>query len=276
MLDVEQWPALRDPVMLVALTGWVDGGLAGTGTLAAVAEALESPRKFATIDLSDLLDLQQTRPSVTLVDGVTRRIEWPSIDLVAGHAGCDVVIVAGPEPSVRWRDVTAELVGVAERLGVSMAVTLGGMPAPVSHRRPVPILATASSRSVAQEVGALRADYVGPTGAQTVLQVALAEAGVRTVGLWAQVPHYVAATPSPPAIRAMLERLRDVAGLSVDLRPLDQQSDEYLERVEEGLSERPDVADMVRQLESASDEAEPPVSGEDLAREIERFLRDER
>jgi proteasome assembly chaperone (PAC2) family protein len=276
MLDVEQWPALRDPVMLVALTGWVDGGLAGTGTLAAVAEALESPRKFATIDLSDLLDLQQTRPSVTLVDGVTRRIEWPSIDLVAGHAGCDVVIVAGPEPSVRWRDVTAELVGVAERLGVSMAVTLGGMPAPVSHRRPVPILATASSRSVAQEVGALRADYVGPTGAQTVLQVALAEAGVRTVGLWAQVPHYVAATPSPPAIRAMLERLRDVAGLTVDLRPLDQQSDEYLERVEEGLSERPDVADMVRQLESASDEAEPPVSGEDLAREIERFLRDER
>jgi predicted ATP-grasp superfamily ATP-dependent carboligase len=276
MLDVDQWPTLREPVMLVALTGWVDGGLAGTGTLAAVAEALESPRKFATIDLSDLLDLQQTRPSVTLVDGVTRQIEWPSIDLVAGQAGCDVVIVAGPEPSVRWRDVTAELVGVAQRLDVRLAVMLGGMPAPVSHRRPVPVLATASSHSMAQEVGALRADYVGPTGAQTVLQVALAEAGVRTIGLWAQVPHYVAATPSPPAIRAMLERLRDVAGLSVDLRPLDQQSDEYLERVEEGLSERPDVADMVRQLESVTDEAEPQVSGEDLAREIERFLRDER
>ena len=73
--------------MLVALTGWVDGGLAGTGTLAAVAEALESPRKFASVDLSDLLDLQQTRPTVSLIDGVTRRIEWPSIDLVAGHAG---------------------------------------------------------------------------------------------------------------------------------------------------------------------------------------------
>jgi proteasome assembly chaperone (PAC2) family protein len=274
MLEVEEWPALREPVMLVALTGWVDGGLAGTGTLAAVAEALDAPQKFATIDLSDLLDLQQTRPSVTLVDGVTRAIEWPSIDLVAGNAGTDVVIVAGPEPSVRWRDVCGELVGVAQRLGVRMAVTLGGMPAPVSHRRPVPVLATASSHSVAQEVGALRADYVGPTGAQTVLQVALADAGIRSVGLWAQVPHYVAATPSPPAIRAMLERLRDVAGLTVDLRELDQQSDEYLERVEEGLSERPDVADMVRQLETATDEEQ--VSGEDLAREIERFLRDER
>jgi proteasome assembly chaperone (PAC2) family protein len=275
MLDVDQWPRLHDPVMLIALTGWVDGGLAGTGALAAVAEALESPKKFATIDLADLLDLQQTRPSVTLVDGVTRQIEWPSIDLVAGRAGCDVVIVAGPEPSVRWRDVSEELVDAAERLDVKLAVTLGGMPAPVSHRRPVPVLATASSRSVAQEVGALRADYVGPTGAQTVLQVALAEAGIRTIGLWAQVPHYVAATPSPPAIRALLERLREVAGLTVDLRTLDQQSDEYLERVEDGLSERPDVADMVRQLESAVGDDES-VSGEDLAREIERFLRDER
>jgi proteasome assembly chaperone (PAC2) family protein len=275
VLDVEQWPTLRDPVMLVALTGWVDGGLAGTGTLAAVAEALESPRKFASVDLSDLLDLQQTRPTVSLIDGVTRRIEWPSIELVAGRAGRDVVIVAGPEPSVRWRDVTSDLVQVAQHLDVKLAVTLGGMPAPVSHRRPVSVLATASSRSVAQEVGALRSDYFGPTGAQTVLQVALGEAGIRAVGFWAQVPHYVAATPSPPAIRAMLERLREVAGLTVDLHALDEQSDAYFERVEEGLSERPDVADMVTQLESEAppDEA---VSGEDLAREIERFLRDER
>ena len=273
---MDQWPALREPVMLVALTGWVDGGLAGTGTLAAVAEALEAPRKFATVDLSDLLDLQQTRPTVSLLDGVTRHIEWPSIDLVAGRAGGrDVVIVAGPEPSVRWRDVTSDIVQVAQRLDVKLAITLGGMPAPVSHRRPVNILATASSRSVAEEVGALRGDYFGPTGAQTVLQVALGDAGVRSVGLWAQVPHYVAATPSPPAIRSMLERLRDIAGLNVDLHTLDEQSDAYLERVEEGLSERPDVADMVLQLESES----PPddaVSGEDLAREIERFLRDER
>jgi hypothetical protein len=108
-----------------------------------------------------------------------------------------------------------------------------------------------------------------------VLQVALGEAGVRAAGLWAQVPHYGAATPSPPAIRAMLERLRDVTGLTVDLHTLDEQSDEYLERVEEGLSERPDVADMVRQLEAQS-ESDEVVSGEELAREIERFLRDER
>jgi proteasome assembly chaperone (PAC2) family protein len=274
VLEVEQWPQLRDPVMLVALSGWVDGGMAGGGALAAVAEQLEAARAFGTIDLSDLVDLQQTRPTVNLLDGTTRSVSWPSVDLVAGRAGRDVVLVAGPEPSIRWRELTDELVQAAQRLNVQMAVTLGGMPAPVSHRRPVSVLATASSRSVAQEVGALRADYVGPTGVQTVLQVALGEVGIPAVGLWAQVPHYVSGTPSPPAIRALLERLRDVAGVEVDLHSLDEQSDLYIEKVEEGLSERPDVAEMVLQLEAHGDDDLP--SGEDLAREIERFLRDER
>jgi proteasome assembly chaperone (PAC2) family protein len=274
VLEVEQWPQLREPVMLVALSGWVDGGLAGGGALAAVAEQLEAARAFGTIDLSDLVDLQQTRPTVNLLDGTTRSVSWPSVDLVAGRVGRDVVLVAGPEPSIRWREFTEQLVDAAQRLDVQMAVTLGGMPAPVSHRRPVSVLATASSRSVAQEVGALRADYVGPTGVQTVLQVALGEVGIPAVGLWAQVPHYVAGTPSPPAIRALLERLRDVAGIEVDLHSLDEQSDVYAEKVEEGLSERPDVAEMVLQLEAHGDDDLP--SGEDLAREIERFLRDER
>jgi predicted ATP-grasp superfamily ATP-dependent carboligase len=158
---------------------------------------------------------------------------------------------------------------------VKEAVTIAGMPALLSHRRSVPVLATATSRALAQEVGALRPDYAGPTGMQTVLQYAFGVAEIPCTGLWAQVPQYVAGSPSPPAIRAMLERLRDVTGLTVDLHTLDEQSDEYLERVEEGLSERPDVADMVRQLEAQS-ESDEVVSGEELAREIERFLRDER
>jgi predicted ATP-grasp superfamily ATP-dependent carboligase len=275
VLEVERWPKLNDPVMFVALTGWVDGGLAGTGAVAAIAEHMESARTFGSIDLSDLLDLQQTRPTVQLVDGVTREIQWPSVDLVAGNAGRDVVLVVGPEPSIRWKGFTNALASAAERLGVTMAITLGGMPAAVSHRRPVSVLATASSRSVAQEVGALRADYLGPTGVQTVLQVALGEAGISAVGLWAQVPHYVSGTPSPTAIRALLERIRELTGVTVDLHELDEQSDAYLEKLEEGLSSRPDVATMVRELEAAAGPEELP-SGDDLAREIERFLRDER
>jgi hypothetical protein len=109
-----------------------------------------------------------------------------------------------------------------------------------------------------------------------VLQVAMGEAGIPGVGLWAQVPHYVGATPSPPAIRALLARLQEIAGLQADLTALDAQTDEYLERVEEGLSERPDVAEMVRNIEEAegSGSADLPT-GEELASEIERFLRDQ-
>jgi proteasome assembly chaperone (PAC2) family protein len=274
VLDVDRWPDLRDPVLVVALSGWVDAGLAGAGAVAVLSEQLDSSGAFGRVDLTELADLQQTRPSVHLVDGVTREITWPAIDLIAGRAGRDLVVCRGPEPSLRWRAFSDEVVQMSQRMGVSMMFGLGGMPTLVSHRRPVSVLATATSRSLAQEVGAWRADYTGPTGAQTALQVALGQAGIPGVGLWAQVPHYVAATPSPPAISALLSRLREVAGVETDLTALDGQVDEYLRRVEEGLSERPDVAEMVRNIEANEGAGDIPT-GDELASEIERFLREQ-
>jgi proteasome assembly chaperone (PAC2) family protein len=274
VLDVDRWPELRDPVLVVALSGWVDAGLAGAGAAAVLGEQLVSAASFGRVDLTDLVDLQQTRPSVHLVEGTTREITWPVIDLIAGRAGRDVVLCRGPEPSLCWRAFSDEFVQMSQRLGVSMMIGLGGMPTLVSHRRPVSVLTTATSRSLAQEVSAWRADYTGPTGAQTALQVALGHAGIPGLGLWAQVPHYVAATPSPPAISALLARVRELAGVETDLTALDGQVDEYLRRVEEGLSERPDVAEMVRNIEANEGSSDIPT-GDELASEIERFLRDQ-
>jgi len=268
VLEIDRWPDLREPVLVVALSGWVDAGLAGAGAAAVLGEQLDSAAGFGRVDLTDLVDLQQTRPSVH------REIAWPTIDLVAGRAGRDVVLCRGPEPSLQWRAFSEELVQMSQRLGVSLMVGLGGMPTLVSHRRPVSVLTTATSRSLAQEVGAWRADYTGPTGAQTALQVALGDAGIPGLGLWAQVPHYVSATPSPPAISALLSRVRELAGVETDLAALDSQVDEYLRRVEEVLSERPDVAEMVRNIEASEDSGEIP-SGDELASEIERFLREQ-
>ncbi len=272
MLEVEKWPRLRDPVLVVAITGWVDAGEAGELTASTLVTQLEGARQFGRYALDDLVDLQQTRPIVELVEGTTRRVTWPQLDLTAGHAGRDVVVITGPEPSLRWPSFTRELVDAATRLGVVEAFTLGGMPAMVSHRRPVPVLATATAHSVAQEIGATRTDYEGPTGVQTVLQVALGEQGIPTVGLWAQVPHYVAGNPSPPAVRALLERLREYGGLQVELGDLDDEIGTYTEKVEEGLSDRPDVADLVSAIE---EETVEDVSGDDIAAEIEQFLRDQ-
>lgn len=272
VLEVERWPDLRDPVLVVALSGWVDAGMAGAGAAAVLTGQLDGARPFAAVPLADHADLQQTRPTVELVDGATRGIVWPKVELTAGRADRDVVVLRGPEPSLHWTSMIDELVDVARRLDVTLLVTLGGMPVPVSHRRPARVLATATDPEMARRVGALRADYTGPTGAQTALQVALADVGVPGVGLWAQVPHYVSGSPSPPAIRALLARLAELARLRVDLAPLDPQCDEWVTRVDEGLVDRPEIARLVEQIEE-SDEELP--SGDELASEIERFLRDE-
>ncbi|HUV11100.1 MAG TPA: PAC2 family protein [Acidimicrobiia bacterium] len=272
MLEIDVWPEVEDPVLVVAITGWVDAGSAGELAASTLVSNLDDGSSFGRYALDDLVDLQQTRPTVVLSDGTTRHITWPHLWLDAGTAGRDVVVVRGPEPSLRWPSVSRDLVDLASRLGVVRAFTLGGMPAVVSHRRPVPVLATATARSLAQEVGATRTDYDGPTGMQTVLQVELGAAGIPTVGLWAQVPHYVSGNPSPPAVRAMLDRLTELGGIDVSSEELDEEIESYAGKVEEGLADRPDVADLVAAIESQTVEE---VSGDALAAEIERFLREQ-
>jgi proteasome assembly chaperone (PAC2) family protein len=277
VLEIDTLPQLRDPVLVVALAGWVDAGLAGSGSVAFLQEQLDASRTFGRIDLGDLMDLQQTRPTVHLVDGVSREIDWPEITLTAGRLGRDVVLCSGPEPSLRWRAVLGELVDVALQLGVTEAFTVGGIPAMASHRRPLSVLATGTDEALVERAGAWRQDYSGPTGAQSVLQVMLGDAGIPTLALWAQVPHYLAGGASPPAIRVVLERLRELAQVSVDLEGLDAQVVTYEHRVEEGLSDRPDVLEVIDAIEAGEDEVDESElpSGDELASEIERFLRDQ-
>ena len=274
MLEVDTWPELRDPVLVVALSGWVDAGLTGANASALLREQLNAARVFARLDLAELVDLQQTRPTVSIVgddDGIpARRVSWPIIECVAGRAGRDVILVTGPEPSLRWPSIIAELVAMAQRLGVTAAYGLGALPAVSTHRRTVPVLATSTEADGADTVGALRTDYEGATGLQTALLVALGDAGIPGVGLWAQVPHYVAGNASPPATRAVLARLQELAHVVTDLDDLSREAEEYVEKVEAGLSDRPDVAELVQAIESEHPEL---PTGDELASEIERFLR---
>ena len=268
VLNVDRWPELHEPIMVVALSGWVDAGVAGSGAVSALREQLADADEFTTIDLTDHMDLQQTRPSAHWSDDGERVIDWPEITFVTGTLGRDVVLVSGPEPSLRWPTVSESIVEVARTLGVRDAFTLAGMPSLVSHRRPVPVLATATHHSLAQEIAPLRMAYGGPTGLQTIVQRALGDAGVRSAGLWAQVPQYVSGSPSPPAVRALLRRLAEVARLELDLRPLDARCDAYAARVDAGLATRPEVQEVVDRIDR-----EQGASTDDLVSEIELFLR---
>jgi proteasome assembly chaperone (PAC2) family protein len=268
VLTLARWPELHDPVMVIALSGWIDAGLAGAGAMGVLAEQLVGGGEFATLDLSDLMDLQQTRPVARWAEDGVRVIDWPQLSFMSGRLGRDVVLVSGPESSLQWPQVAREIVEVARRLDVHHAYTLAGMPALVSHRRPIPVLATATHRSLAQEIAPLRRAYVGPTGLQTIVQRTLGDADVPCAGLWAQVPQYVAGSPSPPAVRAVLRRLVELARIEVDLRPLDARCDAYLARVDEGLSSRPDVREVVDRIDQ-----QQTASTDDLVSEIELFLR---
>jgi hypothetical protein len=268
VLNVERWPELREPMMIIALSGWVDAGLAGAGTVSALREQLVGADDFASIDLTDYMDLQQTRPNAHWSEAGDRVIDWPAITFVSGRLGRDLVLVSGPEPSLRWPTAAAAIVEVARTLRVRDACTVAGMPSLVSHRRPIPVLATASHHSLAQELAPLRLAYGGPTGLQTIVQRALGDADVRCAGLWAQVPQYVSGSPSPPAVRALLRRLAEIGRIELDLHPLDARCDAYAARVDAGLATRPEVQEVVDRIDR-----EQGASADDLVSEIELFLR---
>ncbi len=256
--------------MVVALSGWVDAGIAGAGTMSALREQLVDADEFASIDLTDHMDLQQTRPTAHWSEAGDRVIDWPEITFVSGRLGRDVILVSGPEPSLRWPTISVAIVDLARTLRVRDACTVAGMPSLVSHRRPVPVLATASHHSLAQEIAPLRYAYGGPTGLQTIVQRALGDAGVRSAGLWAQVPQYVSGSPSPPAVRALLRRLSEIGRLEIDLRPLDARCDAYAARVDAGLATRPEVQEVVDRIDR-----EQTATADDLVSEIEVFLREQ-
>lgn len=280
LISVTATPRLRAPVFCLALTGWVDAGFAGITALEAVVSQLNggSARRIATIELSELLDLQATRPTVSLRDGLTREIAWPRIEFFAGAVdGMDVIAARGPEPSLCWPSVSRAIADYAAELGTTRAFTFGAIPSAVSHRRPVSVLATASDAAIASLLTETRPDYHGPTGLQTVVQADLGDLEIPTIGLWAQVPHYVAGNPALAATRAILEHFARYSHVPLPLHVLDAATEEWVRQVEAGLEDRPDVLELIAQIEAAADAADDTQlpSGDELATEIERFLRGE-
>lgn len=267
-------PAMEDPVLVVALSGWVDAGRCGQGVLTYLVEHMDDAVEVAEVDLAAVADLFHDRPEIRVVDGQVTSLTWPALAVNAGRAGRDVVTVSGPEPARGWAPLVDSLVGLARRAGVVEACCVGGIPAGVTHHEAVRVLSTATDAPTAERIGDLRPDYAGPTGLQTCLQSALAEAGIPCAGLWAQVPPYVAATPSPPAVQAVLTLMREVAGVEVDMAALADDVISYTEAVEARLAERPDLAELVRKLQEAIGDVDPDEDAGGLVREIERYLRE--
>ena len=278
-LIVSSRPELRSPVLVAAFRGWNDGGQGATlggGFLAKQWEA----EPFAEIDPENFYDFQAVRPNVSLEDGLTRKLEWPSNTFL--HAPIpgldrDAVILLGVEPNLRWKTYTALVLELVQDLEVELVVTLGSLLADVPHTRPAPVSAAASDPTLVEELGVEPSRYEGPTGIVGNLLDACRQAELPAVSLWAVVPHYVSLAPSPRAALALSKRLGELLGTEIDVAELEQASEEYAEQVTEAVASDAETAAYVEELERRVDlmeAAEELPSGESLAAELTRFLRE--
>jgi hypothetical protein len=271
LLKLEAPDDLREPSVLVALDGWVDAGSAATRAAARLADGGTVIGEFET---DVLFDYRARRPALEIRDGQPRTLTWSKLSVTRSQYGArDILVITGAEPDFRWRQLSTELVAMAKRLGVVQWISLGAIPAAVPHTRPVPILGTTS------KPGLLRGDVQpGPTGTLrvpaaciSVLDVAVSEAGIPSVGYFAQIPHYVSG-PYPTASLALLEAVNRHLEIEVPPGPLANEAMLLRQRLDNAATSDEDTRRYVERLEAMADEAR--VTGDDLIADIERFLRE--
>ena len=285
MTDViwRERPELRAPVMVCAFKGWNDAGEAASAALSYIRGSFDA-RDVGDIDPEEFYDFTAVRPTVKLVEGSTREIEWPentfSVAPVPGAEG-DLVMLQGVEPSLRWRRFTQDVVTAAHDLGVRMVITLGALLADVPHSRPVSVTGITTDEALVKRLGFEPPNYEGPTGIVGLLQHACADAGLPAVSLWASVPHYVAAAPNPKVALALVRAFEGTAGLAVDGGELESAAEDYERQVTAAVASDPEVKAFVERLETALDEdaaENPPDEGQlpsadTIASDFQRFLR---
>ena len=285
-VNLEWRPELERPVLIAAFTGWNDAAEAASVALGTLRESWEA-RRFGAFDAEEFFDYQTTRPQIKLVEGVTRRIEWPENLLsatapsVEAAGGRGAILLSGPEPNFRWRAFCGAVIELAKELGVEVVVTMGALLADVPHSRPVAVAANSQDPALVESLGLSASRYEGPTGITGILHRACAEGGLPSVSFWASVPHYLPAVPSPPAALALLNSLSGLLGMEVETSSLERGASAYQEQVSAAVAQDSELTSYVRMLEERFDsqtDLEPRnlPSGDELARELESFLRNQR
>jgi hypothetical protein len=264
--------ALVAPAMVAAFDGWVDAASAASTTAEHLASGGEP---IATFDADVLYDYRSRRPVLDIIAGTLTRLVWPSLELTrVRHGGRDLLILHGAEPDFRWRELGNEVVELALRLGVVEWISLGAIPAAVPHTRAVSIMASASGEGLLHDD-----EQKGPAGLLRVPSaclsaVELAVSGsIPCVGFYAQVPHYVGG-PFAAATAALIEHLGRHLRIELPKGSFLEEAEAQRRRLDAAVEADEDVKELLERLQRAADEETIP-SGEDLAAEIERFLRAE-
>jgi proteasome assembly chaperone (PAC2) family protein len=276
-------PNLNRPVLVAAFTGWNDAGDAASIALRTMIEAWGA-EALAEIDPEAFTDFATVRPHVRLDEHHHRSIVWPTVGVWSvSLPGTDVILVLGPEPALRWRLFCEQIEGIAEAVGVTMAISLGALLADVPHSRPVPLIGTAIDESLLERFELRRSQYEGPTGIVGVLHDALHNTGMATASLWAAVPGYASQIPSPKAAMALVERTCSMIGTPAPLSHLAGEAAAYDAKVAALIGDDDDMLEYLSRLEQLTDEdaedddditSDAPLDPDALVEEVEQFLRD--
>jgi hypothetical protein len=261
------------PTVVVALDAWVDAGSASTN--AAKALVSESAPVVATLDADVLYDYRARRPTLEIIDGRPATLAWPDLTFRRIKLGeRDLLVLSGPEPDFRWRELADDLASMARQLEVEQWISLGAIPAAVPHTRPVPVLGTESSPGLLR--GNVQAGPQGllrvPSAAISVFDIAVAGAGVPALGYFAQIPHYINGEYAPAAI-ALIDALATHLGVEIPVDELRAESELLRTRLDTATAVDEKTRAYVERLEEMVDESRLPA-GDELISEIERFLRE--
>lgn len=280
-------PTLNRPILLLAFTGWNDAGTAATFANKFLLQRL-SAQKFASLNPETYYNFVEQRPTVHIKNGV-REIHWPANEFSYAsdpRLMQDVIIGLGVEPHMRWHSYMDAIMHIVEAYNVELVVTLGALLASVAYSHPVRIHGTASDAALAERLKLGVSTYEGPTGIVGALHDACRSKGLPAVTIWANVPHYISVSPNVKASLSLVRRVLTLLDFSTDLSDLERASTEFDKRVTNVLATEPKIAEYVRRLEerdaTTNEPSEQPntidplPSGDELARELQRFLRDQR
>jgi proteasome assembly chaperone (PAC2) family protein len=269
-------PVLRSPVAIAAFEGWNDAADASTGAVEHL-ERVWQARQVSALDPEDFYDFQVSRPTVSMADGDTRRIDWPTTRFMVATPPAterDVVLIRGIEPSTRWRTFCEQVLELCHSLEVNRVVLLGALLADVPYTRPLPISGSASTKDEAARYHLVPTRYEGPTGIVGVLHEACARAELDALSFWVHVPHYANNPPCPKATQALLHRVEDVLDLPVPMADLAEESAAWEERVRSAADQDAELGEYVRELEErVGDAGIEQLTGDEIAQEFEKYLR---
>ena len=282
-MEIHQIPLLREPIMIMAFSGWNDAAEAASGAVEHLLSGRRDknddvlPELIANVESEDFYDFQVNRPVVSIDESEIRSITWPSTQ-VFGMAipsmSRDLVIVTGVEPSMKWKSFTSDILDLADDLEVSLIVSLGSLLADVPHTRPITVTGTGAHPSIAHRLGVSVSKYEGPTGILGIIQDGCMRRGIDAISLWAAVPHYAANAPSPKATLALINTLEEFLNIKIPLSDLPDRADAWENEVNDLAAEDSEIAEYVKALEESKDAAElPDISGDTIAKEFERYLR---